>query len=205
MGYDQARERARLCIILYKPANVHVSDTLLHHCFIQNPDGAGFMVPHAGNVAIYKGLGGFSRFLQTWRTVQMWHPEAPVVFHFRYATFGRVTVENCHPHRISRDLAFVHNGTLSCVPAPEGDDRSDSVIYRDQYLGHLDGRETYALEDFSAMERRIGKKNKFVFMNGEGRVVICNEEQGAWAGGMWASNKTILHRALSRTMKRFSG
>lgn len=170
---------------------VGVRESLLQSCFEHNSDGVGFMLPIDGNIVIYKGVTEFQYFLYIWRKVRKQYPDLPVVFHFRYATMGAVDWANCHPHRIARDLGFVHNGTLQFLDIPIGGVRSDSVIYRDRYLRHLDGGSSYDQEDFPAMERQIGKANKFVFMNGNGKVVICNEDQGEWAGGIWLSRKSF--------------
>jgi len=184
-----------MCIIAYKPQGVSIDHHILETCFVNNPDGAGFMFPCESKLLIRKGYFEFEDFLAAWNKCRKVHGDRlPVVFHFRIATAGEIDKTNCHPHHIARDLGFVHNGILSCVNVPKESDISDTIIYRDRYLGRLTGQSLRNATLFDKIGRHIGKGNKFVFMNGAGKVLICNEKQGVWKDGLWFSNHSYLPR-----------
>ncbi len=186
-----------MCIIVYKPQGLSIERQTLETCFLHNPDGAGFMYPCEGRLLIQKGYFEFDEFIEAWEKCRKLHGDSlPVVFHFRIATAGNIDKRNCHPHRIKNDLGFAHNGILSCVNVPKGSRLSDTILYRDRYLGKLSGETLHLARFFNAVARHIGSSNKFVFMNGEGAVVICNEDQGIWKDGIWFSNNSFLPRRL---------
>ena len=180
-----------MCIIAYKPAGQNIDRQTLQTCFENNPDGAGFMFPCEGKVLIRKGYFTFAEFWATWeKTAKIYGDTVPVVFHFRIATAGKVDKTNCHPHRIKQDLAFVHNGILSCVKVSKKSRISDTIIYRDFYLRDLTAKSLRESALFLLMGEHIGTYNKFVFLNGRGEVAFANEKSGIWHGGIWYSNNT---------------
>lgn len=187
-----------MCIIIYKPRALSVERHILETCFANNPDGAGYMFPCEGKLLIKKGFFAFEDFYAAWEKTRKVHGDAmPVVFHFRIATAGGIDKLNCHPHRIAPDLGFVHNGILSCISVHPKSRLSDTILYRDRYLGKLTGASLNTPVRFQSIDRHIGAGNKFVFMNGEGETVICNERQGVWKDGLWFSNYSFLFRRLT--------
>lgn len=182
-----------MCIIAYKPEGQTIDRKTLEICFQNNPDGAGYMFPCEGRVLIQKGFFEFPAFWSAWEKTHKIHGDSlPVVFHFRIATAGMVDKTNCHPHRIASDLAFVHNGVLSCVNVPKGSTRSDTILYRNRHLRDMAGHSLHNNKRFNKIAKHIGKYNKFVFMNGQGKTVICNESEGLWDAGVWYSNTSFL-------------
>lgn len=176
-----------MCIIVYKPKTKLVSEEILRACFEYNSHGAGYMYPDKGAVKIRKGFFTFEEFLDDWNKKAL-GADVPAVIHFRIATAGKVDNKNCHPHRISHDLAFAHNGILHCVDAPIDSKVSDTIIYRNVFLRKYTGSDLNKSRLFRTISHQIGSGNKFVFMNGDGKVVICNEKSGMWDGGVWYSN-----------------
>ena len=178
-----------MCIIAYKPKDVAISPETLLTCYMNNPDGAGYMYPCENRLLIKKGFFTHEDFSAAWqKTHKIYGDDLPVVFHFRISTSGKIDKTNCHPHRIAPDLAFVHNGILSCVRPPRKSRVSDTIMYRDKFLAELTGASLRRTAFFAAVGDHIGFGNKFVFMNGKGKVAICNEEQGDWHEGIWYSN-----------------
>ena len=187
-----------MCIIAYKPAGKTISRKTLELCFKNNPDGAGFMYPCEGKVLINKGHFTFDNFWAAAEKIsRIYGDSIPVVYHFRIATAGYVDKTNCHPHRIAPDLAFVHNGILQCVNVSKNSDKSDTIAYRNKHLRKMTGKSLHNLPAFIAMGEHIGKFNKFVFMNGKGRIAFANESSGVWdeSTGCWFSNNT--YKSLS--------
>lgn len=186
-----------MCIIVYKPAGISVDRQTLEICFANNPDGAGFMYPCERRLLIQKGYFEAADFIMAWeKCLKLSGDGLPIVFHFRIATAGEIDKRNCHPHRIAYDLGFVHNGILSRVHVPKESVISDTIIYRNRYLGNLTGASLLRTKLFKAIGRHIGTGNKFVFMNGEGKTIICNEDQGIWRDGLWFSNHSFLPRRV---------
>ena len=114
-----------MCIIAYKAAGLNPPDTYtLENCFIANPDGAGLAVikPNSKVVSIDKGFMEMNTFMNFCQ--QNVKKEDIAVYHFRIATAGTVTPQNCHPFPVSSKIAdltalnvncryaFVHNGIL---------------------------------------------------------------------------------------------
>lgn len=166
-----------MCIIVYKPTGMPMDRSTLATCFANNPDGAGFMFSCEGRLLIEKGYFEFNAFWAAWEKRRKIHGHGlPVVFHFRIATAGEIDRTNCHPHRITRDLGFVHNGILSCIQVPKDSTVSDTILYRNRYLDSLTGHSLRNAKLFRMIGRHIGAGNKFVFMNGVGNVAICNEK-----------------------------
>ena len=188
-----------MCIIVYKPAKMPMVCSTLETCFANNPDGAGFMFPCEGRLLIKKGYFEFDDFWTAWEKCQKIHGDnLPVIFHFRIATAGVVDKANCHPHRITHDLGFVHNGILACVDVPKDSSISDTIIYRNRYFGKLTGQSLHSAKLYGTIARHIGEGNKFAFMNGGGKVVICNEKQGVWKDNLWFSNFSYLPRRVNQ-------
>jgi hypothetical protein len=151
------------------------------------------MYPCEGKVLIQKGFFAFKEFWASWeKTHARIGDSTPVVFHFRISTSGRLDKTNCHPHRIAGDLAFVHNGVLFSVDKKSK--VSDTIIYRDRYLHGLTGKDLEKRGVFRLIANHIGRGNKFVFLNGAGKYVICNESAGVWDDGLWYSNSTYKYR-----------
>ncbi len=182
-----------MCIIVVKPAGKTVDRAILENCFANNDDGTGYMFPCEGKVLIQKGFFTFKEFWASWEKAHARIGDSmPVVFHFRISTSGHLDKTNCHPHRIAADLAFVHNGILFSVDKKSK--VSDTIIYRDRFLSGLVGENLKNKALFRLIANHIGRGNKFVFLNGTGKYVICNESSGAWDNGLWYSNATYKHR-----------
>lgn len=192
-----------MCIIAYKPAGKTIDKQTLQTCFTNNPDGAGFMFPNKGKVLIHKGFFTFPDFWVAWEKVRKAYGNGlPVVFHFRIATAGEIDRNNCHPHRITQELAFVHNGILSCVNVPKKSKVSDTILYRDQFLQGMTANTLHDVTLFPIMGGHIGKYNKFVFMNGVGKVAFANEKSGLWDNGIWFSNEAYKPKVLKKKGKK---
>ena len=184
-----------MCIIVVKPAGRTVKKSILKNCFNNNDDGAGYMYPCEGKILIRKGLFTFKDFMKSWeKTHARIGDSVPIVFHFRISTSGNLDKTNCHPHRIAADLAFVHNGVLFSVDKKST--VSDTIIYRDRFLSGLVGENLQNKSIFRLIANHIGRGNKFVFLNGAGKYVICNQSSGVWDNGLWYSNATYAFRPL---------
>lgn len=96
-----------MCIILYKPSGVNLPESeILKTCFINNPDGAGFMYATKGKVHIRKGFMDYSSFEENLNETLKYVDElkTPMVLHFRITTQGGVNKPCTHPFPLSKDM-----------------------------------------------------------------------------------------------------
>ena len=117
-----------MCIIVYKPSgNKLPNKQILETCFTNNPDGAGFMYSHKGEVVIKKGFMDFSSFdsalTDTLKRID--EVKTPMVLHFRITTQGGVNQPCTHPFPLSKNMddlrkldvrtniGVAHNGIIS--------------------------------------------------------------------------------------------
>lgn len=81
-------------------------------CWENNPDGAGFMYVKDNKVRIYKHMK-FKPFYRAFQNARFANQNSRFVLHFRKASVGNVSIENCHPFWIRKNkTALVHNGTI---------------------------------------------------------------------------------------------
>tara|TARA_B100000929_G_C15447301_1_gene399987 strand:- start:125 stop:1039 length:915 start_codon:yes stop_codon:yes gene_type:complete len=97
--------------------------------------------------------------------------------------------KNTHPHRLSPNWGFCHNGILSQTISKK---RSDTVMFAKTFLGPIIGQLKTLLKNDSWVEslgHLIGT-NKLAFLNKDGDQFIVNEALGTWSAtyGCWFSN-----------------
>ena len=170
-----------MCCILYIPSGVKTPPiTIMKAIHRANPHGIGFADTDGNSL---KTLD-LSSFLQA---IKKRHKDAACIIHFRLATHGSVTEENCHPfYDPDTGVWFAHNGVL---PIRSHDDKTDSeIFFRERFLPRLNEYgDTPELWDY--VERERGS-SRFVFMRGD-RVVTL----GSWHNyrGVFFSNLNWLY------------
>ena len=142
-----------MCIIIYKPKGKDLSKDLeknLVNSFENNFDGCGFMYSHNRKVYINKGFMTIEELFSELDKIDM--TELNMVFHFRYATFGEISPENCHPFPISNknknlrslitecDQGIAHNGVIKFCEIDKSS-LSDSQIFIKKYLSKISKNE----------------------------------------------------------------
>ena len=178
-----------MCIICYKPENVALpSKAILENCFWNNPDGAGLAImrPENDAVEIHKGFMTFADFYDFAKASV--RPIDTCGYHFRIATSGGITPENCHPFPVSRNVndlqalsinsrfAVIHNGVLG----KGSKDLSDTQLYiRDT----LSKRNLVSLPDSTihAIEQET---------TGNRLLLFDGKEHIAKRTGTWIDDKT---------------
>ncbi len=178
-----------MCIICVLPVGTTISDEELKNCWDNNDDGAGFMYvnPNSGNIAIKKFMN-FDRFQKSFRsTFDLHKNETPFVLHFRIGTHGSNSIENVHPFRVNDNVAFCHNGVLSCVET--AGDMSDTRAFNEVFMRDLPYNFTRNNSIMTMINQLIGHSyNKFVFLDRDKNVTIINEKLGEKSEGRWFSN-----------------
>jgi len=162
---------------------------LLSDIFTANPDGIGFMYGSTKGLKVTKtlpkNLGDATAFIQ-----RLPQDDREIAIHFRWTTHGKTDMVNCHPYDVIPGyIAMMHNGILHTGNAADKD-KSDTWHFINDYLHSAVSASPELVYDagfVSMMEEFIGN-NRFVFMNGEGRMQHVNFDQGIEHDDLWFSN-----------------
>lgn len=183
-----------MCIIVVKPENKKLPDSVLSNMWINNPHGAGFMFVDNGVVRFSKGHMQFKKFKAAYKTAE----KHKMVIHFRWRTVGRICPEQTHPFQVG-ESGMVHNGTIPINSKPSSG-LSDTAIYAKKLakaLGKIPVTEI--LQDKTVRENIVNEigRSKLVFLDGSGKVSALNAHMGLWHEDCWYSNHSYLHPALA--------
>lgn len=178
-----------MCIIVYVPSEMNLpTKEILEHCWDQNPHNGGFMYIRNNRVVIEK-WDKKDNFIDAVYARKAELPDTPIVMHMRFATHGSVRIDNTHPFRVNKRMAFVHNGTIGRLsPDKQKDgDISDTRKFKEHILKRLPHNflDSFLIRMF--LEHYIGY-SKIVIMENSGEVTILNEDKGEWVEGIWFSN-----------------
>ncbi|MAS82795.1 MAG: hypothetical protein CMF45_08900 [Legionellales bacterium] len=189
-----------MCLAIYKPKGEEVAKDRLRNAFNRNPHGAGFTFAEGeGKVHIRKGFFTFDQFWKAYSKANK--PNRSFLIHFRWATKGKKTKGNCHPFRLTKTHAMIHNGTIDRVLLKDGG--SDSANFAKRILAPIVKSHPnfiYTTHGQKIVNLAIGA-SKVAVMNSAGNAVIFNEHKGHWDSGVWYSNDTYLPRPCSRQAK----
>lgn len=158
------------------------------NCWEANPDGAGLCYYDGERIQIIKEMKSVKSLHKQYVSIREKFPAVDIAIHFRIATHGRVNSTNCHPFKVNKNTAFIHNGIISNVGT--NPDFSDTYIFNETILKALPStfiKNTAILELLGAY---IGY-SKIVVISGEFSTII-NEELGHWDAGNWYSNKSYI-------------
>jgi hypothetical protein len=180
-----------MCLIVYSPAGTLFDYETFDCAQAVNPDGIGIMSER-----------GVERFLGTdagedaWRHLRdLEHGGVPYGIHFRMATHGEISLENCHPFHAPRSDALVmHNGIIRSTAHLATRSRSDTALFVEKFMGSAPGPErSHHDAYFQRISRLIGAHNTLlVFHSNTAEFTICNDDVGLWMGDHWYSNSDCL-------------
>ena len=148
-----------MCIILIKPYNVPtIPQDVLENCWDNNDDGMGIALSFDDFVHIDKGYMDKKKAMARVNEYLDLYSDHAMMLHFRKATDGSVTPENCHPYPLSdavedmraleidTPIAVSHNGILksAITDARKNLDLTDSAGF---IIDMLYPARTYLLEE----------------------------------------------------------
>jgi hypothetical protein len=162
---------------------------LIEDIYSSNSDGVGFMY------ATKKGLKVIKRMPRSAAEVATMVRSMPtddrnLAIHFRYTTHGDTNLDNCHPYDVVPGfIAMMHNGILHTGNAADKA-RSDTYHFIKDFLAEpMHGAPDLAFSDsFLKLVGSFIRDNRFVFMDGEGRISHVNKATGIEHGDLWFSN-----------------
>ena len=178
-----------MCIAIYSPGDKEpMSVSTFNESNKCNPDGMGL---------VYIGDDGHFRVMKTLDCPDVMYSEYvkanglghDCLLHFRKATHGRISNDNCHPFRHGRNEMYIHNGILSFHKAP--DDEVDSRLFASRVLEHLP-ENWRDLPDITKMVEKFIVGSKIVILRSDGDVTILNEDSGHWKDDIWYSNRSYV-------------
>jgi hypothetical protein len=160
------------------------------------------MYAYNGTLIIKKGFFTFEEFMEEYQEAQTKHKDkSPFGIHFRVATHGTISKENCHPFRVNKKVAIMHNGILP-MNSDIKDELSDTQHFVNRVLKQLpnnfmnnDGS-TFLIEHFMKQSA-----SKLLALHANKSVRIYRESKGAWVEGCWYSNPSCEKKVVTYVPK----
>ena len=183
-----------MCLIITgKSANIR--STLLNtagmlgEIYTSNPDGIGIMYATSKGLKVVKTLpknvNDATAFVR-----KLPNDDRELAIHFRWTTHGDTDMLNCHPYDVVTGyIAMMHNGVLHTGNSADKT-KSDTWHFINDYLKDAvhDAPNLVHTEGFLTLLADFIGDNRFVFMDGEGRISHVNYDQGIEHDGLWFSN-----------------
>lgn len=174
-----------MCIIVAKEKGIDIpSKETLETCFINNPDGAGFMYVKDNKVIIDKGYMNFRDFYKRLKKLdrKLHFKDKALVMHFRIGTHGANDKATTHPFPISNknsdlrqtyfttDLGMVHNGVIPKYDYEK--DLSDTQLFIRDLVSVLKGLNKNFYKDKNTLDmlNRI-TKSKLCFLDTKNNLI----------------------------------
>jgi len=184
-----------MCLLITQTNKTPVLHTdWLEDFYSFNSDGVGVMYVDKGNIVIKKLLPKTDQDLVNFYNQNIKGKNC--AWHLRMRTHGNIDLDNCHPYPVLNkkehglDMWLMHNGILS-TGNKANPSKSDTWHYINDYLKPMLCKNP----DFAfhpafklIVADHIGKSNKFVLMDGAGRMATINKDSGVYWSGMWLSN-----------------
>jgi Glucosamine 6-phosphate synthetase, contains amidotransferase and phosphosugar isomerase domains len=172
-----------MCVAILKPAGKYLDPDDLCLAHQANSDGCGFTVRCPQGLLTRKGLWSFAEFWRQFEPYQ--HLDALV--HFRWASMGVVTAENCHPFAVFKELALIHNGHFGGYG---GKEKSDTREWMELVLRPLLKHDPTALDTpvvRRLLEASIGRSK--VALLGTAKTYILGGDKEDWEDEIWYSQR----------------
>ena len=162
---------------------------LLGDIFASNPDGIGIMYATTKGLKIVKTLP--KNYADAFAFIsKLPDDDRELAIHFRWTTHGNTDMDNCHPYNVVNGyVAMMHNGVLHTGNKADIT-KSDTWHFIKDYLSDAVHEHPALIHNagYLTMVAEFIGDNRFVFMDGDGRMSHVNYDQGVEHDGMWFSN-----------------
>jgi predicted glutamine amidotransferase len=176
-----------MCIAILNAKGV-LSLKTFKTCWAANPDGAGLCYFDGERIQTAKEMKSVKNFHKIYLSVREKYPEIDIAIHFRISTHGRVNITNCHPFKVNKTTAFIHNGVINNMGV--NPDFSDTYIFNETIMKSLPANFVKNTAVLELLSNYIGY-SKLVIISGEISSIV-NEELGFWDANNWYSNKSYI-------------
>lgn len=163
--------------------------SLISDIFTSNPDGIGIMYATTKGLKVVKvlpkSLADATQFIS-----KLPNDDRELAIHFRWTTHGHTDLTNCHPYDVVPGyVAMMHNGVLHTGNAADKS-KSDTWHFIRDYMASPVAEHPALVhnEKFLDLIAEFIGDNRFVFMDGEGKMSHVNYDQGIEHDGLWFSN-----------------
>jgi glutamine amidotransferase len=159
-----------------------------------NDDGHGWAVAAGTNHMVVGKSMRLDEALDAFMAARRAYPDAPALFHSRWATHGPKNTDNVHPFPVGDDAVMAHNGIMPSTFHPKsGDQRSDTRVFADLLTQSASG--IWSRRERKRIARTIGLGNKLVILSVSPRFIaprgfLINGHMGEFdtETGAWFSN-----------------
>lgn len=174
-----------MCIIVAKNKNVKLpSKEILQNCFINNPDGAGYMYAKNNKVYIKKGFMTFEEFYKS--VTKDIDTKTTAVLHFRISTQGGVQQALTHPYPICNNfdnmkqlentcnIGIAHNGVISYCSNSTIQDYNDTMLYIKNILYYIikNNSKFYTNDNTIQLLNNTSCNNRLAILSKDGTLTL---------------------------------
>ena len=167
-----------MCIGVVIPAGLVISEKIIRLCMNRNPDGNGVAyINKKGLVETEKSIDfsetGKAKFISRYYEIarQKAASKHPMLLHFRVATQGRISHDNCHPFKVKGGV-LIHNGTMFYAANGRDDVLSDTGKFAVKYGDKLSYE--FVQQHKEGLGAALGS-NKLAFLYDGGHTAVINE------------------------------
>jgi predicted glutamine amidotransferase len=155
---------------------------------LANPDGLGYAYALNGQVHWLKTIDKTASTRSLYRDYVQACQGSAHILHFRWASFGDVTLDNVHPFELPDGRVMAHNGTFTDLNPPCG--YSDTRFLAEYLLPFIDLENVKMYSQFENYCRRQG--SKVAIIDGNGYIDLYNIDAGHFSsdGAIWYSNNS---------------